>query len=518
MRRQHQAVIGAAVVLAFTAAVASAGTRRSEQSRPEEPGDSLVTLRTDSPVVAIRLMFRAGSIHDPAGKEGLTALTGLMMAQAGTAKRSYAELIDALYPMAAGIGVTTDREVTVISGTVHREKLGEYMTLLEEALLQPGFQQADFERNREQLLAYLTSTLRAASDELLGLEMIQQKIFEGHPYEHSPAGTVSGLGSITLDDVKAAYRERFLTAQPIVGVAGGYSDDLVPRLRKLMTRFGGGPPRVAPLPAPPSIAGRRITLIDKQADSVGLHFGYPLSITRADADFYPLLVANSFLGEHRTFHGRLMQQLRGLRGLNYGDYSYIEFWDDPPGTSNPAPNVPRRQQYFSVWVRPVVPTHAPFALRNAIWEVDRLIEQGMTSSDFTLTRDFLVSYSKLWARSLTDRLGFHMDSRFYGMPYFIDEIERRLGTLTLEEVNAAIRKYLQTRNLQIVAVTGGAAELKKTLETDAPTPITYGNPVPPEVTKADQTIQALPVKPAAVTILPVGRAFEGRATTSSKKP
>jgi zinc protease len=205
-------------------------------------------------------------------------------------------------------------------------------------------------------------------------------------------------------------------------------------------------------------------------------------------------------------------------GLRIVAIPYIEFWDNPPGTSNPAPNVPRRQQYFSVWVRPVVPKHAPFALRNAIWEVDRLIERGMTPSEFTLTRDFLVSYSKLWARSLSDRLGFHMDSRFYGMPYFIDEIERRLGTLTLEEVNVAIRKYLQTRNLQVVAVTGSAATLKKTLEADAPSPIAYENPVPAEVTKADLTIQAIPIDPAAVTIVPVGNVFEGKAPASSKKP
>jgi len=42
-----------------------------------------------------------------------------------------------------------------------------------------------------------------------------------------------------------------------------------------------------------------------------VHFGFPLTIDRSHDDFYPLMVANSFLGEHRTLHGRLMQQLRG---------------------------------------------------------------------------------------------------------------------------------------------------------------------------------------------------------------
>ena len=82
------------------------------------------------------------------------------------------------------------------------------------------------------------------------------------------------------------------------------------------------------------------------------------------------------IGEHRTFHGRLMQQLRGLRGLNYGDYSYIEFWQSPPQTSQPTPNSVRRQQYFSVWIRPVTPQTARFALRAALSEVERLRQNG----------------------------------------------------------------------------------------------------------------------------------------------
>jgi zinc protease len=73
---------------------------------------------------------------------------------------------------------------------------------------------------------------------------------------------------------------------------------------------------------------------------------------RADEDFYPLMVANSYFGEHRTFNGVLMNELRGLRGLNYGTYSYIENFIQDGGSTLMLPNVPRRQQYFSVWIRP----------------------------------------------------------------------------------------------------------------------------------------------------------------------
>jgi zinc protease len=467
----------------------------------------VVALSSDSPLVSVRLQLAAGSINDPAGKEGLAALTALMIGQAGTQNRSYSDLLEALYPMAAAIGTRTDREVTLIAGTVHRDKLAEYTALLEEALLKPGFAQSDFERNKEQLTAFLTNTLRS-NDEQLGLEMTQQAIFEGHPYGHAPAGTVAGLKSITLDDVKRFYKENYTQANLMLGLAGGYPQDYVARLQKSLAALPAGQKGRKDLPQPPRIQGRNFTLIEKETGSVGIHLGFPLSLTRADADYYPLMVANSFLGEHRTSHGRLMQQLREDRGLNYGDYSYIEYYLNPPATNNPTPNVPRRQQYFSVWIRPVVPTDAQFALRAALSEVQRLREKGLTEAEFNLTRDFLLNYSKLWAQSQDDRLGFQMDSKFYGTPYYIDEIDARLRKMTVAEVNAAIKKYINVDNYDAVFVTNNARQLKDTLQKDAPSPKTYNAQPPAGVLEADKTIQALKVQPTKIDVVPVAQVFE----------
>ena len=64
----------------------------------------LVTLPNPaSPLVSIRLQFDAGSIHDPKGKEGLAALTPMMVSQASTQKRSYTDLLEPLSPLAASI-------------------------------------------------------------------------------------------------------------------------------------------------------------------------------------------------------------------------------------------------------------------------------------------------------------------------------------------------------------------------------------------------------------------------------
>lgn len=476
---------------------------------PAATAPEVVELHSDaSPLVSIRLQFDAGSIYDPPGKEGLAALTGLMVAQSGTQKRSYSDLLEALFPMAASIGLNTDREVALINGTVHRDRLDAYTELLEEALLRPAFAESDFQRNKEQLLAFLTNTLRSGSDELLGLEALQDEIFAGHPYGHPAAGTVESLQRLTLDDVKAFYKQRYTQGGLMLGVAGGYPKGYVDRLKKDLSALPAGQKGRMDLPAPPKLSGRNFTLIDKETASVAINFGLPLPINRSNPDYFPLMVANSYLGEHRTFYGKLMNELRGNRGLNYGDYSYIEYWLNPPFTDYPAPNVPRRQQYFSVWIRPVVPVDAQFALRAGLNEVQKLHDQGMTKADFEATRNLLINYSKLWAQSLDLRLGVLMDSKFYGMPPYIEEIENRLKSMTVEQVNAAARKYLDPSSLAVVMITSNAEQLKDTLQKDGPSPKTYNTQAAAAVLEADKTIQSLKVQPAKIEVVPVAQVFQ----------
>ncbi len=173
MKRTNRCVSALSIALGALGLAAGAAIPALAQTTAQKPSFEVVTLPSStSPLVSVRLMFDVGSIHDPEGKEGLAALTALMIGQGGTRKRSYSDMLDTFYPMAATILPDIDREVTVFYGTVHRDELDGYTALLEEALLQPAFAESDFTRNKEELVAYLTNTLRSGSDELLGLEAI----------------------------------------------------------------------------------------------------------------------------------------------------------------------------------------------------------------------------------------------------------------------------------------------------------------------------------------------------------
>jgi zinc protease len=473
---------------------------------------ALRLLASDTPIVAFRILFRTGSQDDPPGQEGITALAAQTVAEGGTGELPYDEVVKRLYPMAARLGVQVDTEMTVFTGEVHRDHLEAFYRLFSGLLLSPRFDAADFERNRDLQLNELRNTLRGNDDESLGKAVLNGALFAGHPYGHETAGTVQALEKLSLADVKSWYRSRFHRGRLTIGLAGGYPDGFPDRVMKDLAALPEGDSAPPVLPAVRPAEGITVTIAEKPCIATAISIGLPLRINRSDPDFYALLLATSYLGEHRTFNGVLMNQMRGVRGLNYGDYAYTEKFREDGGTVFPASNIAQRQQFWSIWIRPLAHDNAHFALRQAVRELDRLAQHGLTPEQFETTRAFLLSYSRLWTQSISRRLGFLLDGDFYGVAPLGDELARRLPALTLDEVNRVIRTHLQARNLDVAIVTPAGKKLLEALLADLPSPIHYqaAEGTPETVLAEDREIERFPLKvnPTASRVVAAADLFE----------
>ncbi|MBI2823511.1 MAG: insulinase family protein [Planctomycetia bacterium] len=489
------AASGASPAPALSPKGAAAALADAKASQPTtKAGDPASGTKDKSPLVSLRIAFRAGSQNDPPGKEGLAVLTARMLAEGGSRELAYAELLERLYPLGAQMGGHCDKEMTVFTGEVHRDKLDEFYRLLLDTLVHPRFDPSDFARLKQEQINYLATRLRGNDDENLGKWTLQLMLYPPtHPYGHVDQGTLAGLESITLDDVKEFYRAHF--GQANVAAAGGIDDAFRQRLTQdlhagLPTGKAGAPE----LPPPARLDNLELSIVEKPTIATAISIGFPIDVTRADNDFYALAVANSAFGEHRTFNGRLMKNMRGKRGLNYGDYAYVENFIQDGGSTFPIPGVPRRQQFFSIWIRPVPHDKAAFALRQAVRELDRLVKDGLTEAEFEATRNFLFHYSKLWVQTQSRRLGYDMDGAFFDRSSLVAELARRLPTMTREQVNAAIRKHLQAKDLAVAIVTDDGARLRDQLLSGKPTPLVYDTQgTPADILAEDKEIESWPL-------------------------
>jgi zinc protease len=464
------------------------------------------------PTISFSLQFSVGSQDDPPGKEGLAFLTGEMLADAATEARSLDEILAALYPLAAGYDIRVDLERSTLTGRVHRDNLDAYLELFTDAFLKPAFEDTDFERLRSDAVNAIENTLRYSSDEELGKATLHECVFRGTRYAHLCEGTVAGLRSITLDDVRAFYRRHYTRANALLGVGGGFDDALVQRLRAAVAQLPAGERTAPPAIRPAPIEGRCVVFVDKPNADASISLGFPLDVRRGERDFYALWIANSWLGEHRNQSSHLFNVIRELRGLNYGDYSYIEEFPDGGERNMPPANVPRRLQLFEIWIRTLPNEQAPFALRAALREFQLLVDRGMTAEAFELTRGFLKKYSLHFAETTDAKLGYAMDDRFYGLEEegHLARFRRMMDELTLEDVNAAMKRHWQYEHLTIAIVTGATAALRARLASGEPTPIAYATPKPAPILEEDRIIEAWPLRLAEkrMTTIPVAEAFE----------
>ncbi len=484
--------------------------------------------------IVIKLMFRNGSICDPKGKEGLTELTTSLITEGGTKDLTNSQITDKIYPWSAFYSSSTDKEVSVFTFEVPKNFLEQFYPIIKGLMLTPSFSQDDFDRVKSNQQNYVDQVIRASSDEEYSKKALEEFLFRGTNYQHLTSGTTQGLKSITLEDAKSHYKNFFTRSNITIGIAGNYSPEFLTRIKSDMNALSPVAP-VVPAPGKAKMPdGMNVEIVSKDnALGSAIFAGFPIDITRAKDDFAALMVANSWLGEHRKSYSRLYQKIRESRSMNYGDYTYIEWYQNGGSNMLPAPGVPRSSNYFSIWIRPVQTAkglkgqypelsdinigHAHFALRMVLKEMDALIQKGMTQENFELTKDFLRSYMKLYVQSPERQLGFLMDANFYGRKDYIMEMDNLLSKLTLADVNTAIKKYWQTKNMDVLVITdkSEAEPLAKSLRENAPSPMSYSNNLKSALSKdileEDKTVEKYPMPVKSVNIVSSDDTFRSTA-------
>ena len=88
-----------------------------------------------------------------------------------------------------------------------------------------------------------------------------------------------------------------------------------------------------------------------------------------------------------------------------------------------------------------------------------------------------------------------MDSEFYGIGDFVNKVEDEVSKLTVDDVNAAIKKYLQYKNIKVAIVINNAKSLKEDLITNKVSPIHYPKKeIPEDILAEDKIIERHPLK------------------------
>ena len=482
-----------------------------KESQPKKAQFTVLDKTNDSPLIDVNFLFYTGAAADPAGKKGVAALLARMLTQGGSQSRSYQEIQQGLYPLAGQFSSQLDKEMMSFTGRVHKDNAESWYQLISDQLLNPGWREDDFKRLKKELIDSIKSGLKASNDEELGKEVLYSKLYQGHAYEHYNSGDLSDLDTITLDDVKAFYQDQLTQAKLHVGITGALSNDLKKKMFADLARLPAGKEKRLSIAKAPVLKGHHATVVEKNAQSTAVSFGFPIDTIRNSKDWAALWLVRSYFGEHRSSNSYLYQQIRQERGMNYGDYAYIEYFPRGMYQTKPDANLGRSSQIFQVWLRPLRSNNdAHFATRAALYELDKLIENGMSDKDFQATRNYLTNYAPQLVASQDQQLGYALDSEFYQTDEFVKYVRTQFAKLTLADVNRVIKANLQTDNIHYVFISADGEDMKQRLLSEQVSSLQYNSDKPAALLATDKVIESYKLKLPSnnVNVLAVDAVFE----------
>jgi zinc protease len=395
----------------------------------------LVVPNTETPTVTVRAVFGMGQRDEPAGKAGLANLTASMMSEA-TRRHSAAEFSESLERIGASLGVSTGDYETSVTLNVLSKHFAAGLDLMLERILEPAFEQEDFDRVSSRLMESLMQARKsgpALAARAIGAVLAGPE----HPLSYPGAGLPSTVANITLADVKAFYAANI--PSHLQGVLVSSS---VPRDELLKTLRGLGQLTVTevhrePIDSLPRIEGRTIYLVDKEgAAQSSLRVAHPSLKYDALGDFYLAGLANFNLGG--TFDSRINLNLREDKGYTYGIGS--GFSGGPElGSFRVSAEINKES--------------TAAAITELLGELERYAADGMTEDEYRYLQNAVGQADALRYETPGAKLGLLSQILRYDLPLdYRRQQQALLRDSTRETLNGLASRLLDPDNLAIVVV------------------------------------------------------------------
>ncbi len=429
------------------------------QERSLSNGARLLVVQNDEvPYVTINLVLRGGSSADPAGQEGIAAMTAQLLTQ-GTASRTGEQIADATDFLGSSLGAGASADWTTISMGSTLPALDPTLELMADVVMNPAFPQDKFDLFRTQTLSGLR--IQASQAASIAARRYSQILYGSqHPYgRQQTASSVEALDRTAILDFHRTY---FSPSTALFVVAGDISiDDAAARLE---SAFEGWDPTPVPdftYPDTPDRVQPEIFLVHQPGTvQAEVRAGHLLMLGN-HPDWTPLTVANTVLGGS---NGRLFNVLREERGYTYGANSSV-------GRS-------RDRGVFT----------ASMAVRNevvgeAVNELLSLIGQIRTEpipeDELRRTTDFLIGSFPLAIETPQQVASQVSNNRLLGLPADAIETYRgRVAALTPASVQRVVREQINPAKLVLVVV-GDATLIRDQLQGMGPVNVidVDGNPI-----------------------------------------
>ena len=401
--------------------------------------DVIVVEHHEQPVVSIYCVVRTGVAADPIGKEALSSFVSDQLNK-GTRTRSSLELAEWIESVGGSTGGSSTTDYSALSVSVLTEHLGVAYQYLQDILLNPVFPEEELELLKKQMKTALEFEM--SSPAAMARRHLVELVYQDHPY--GKLATPESVESITQTDLVDFYKKNYVANNCLMIVVG---DVKWKNVKKAMKNYFGGWERGTPVAVAYEGATdpekTRIYLYHKPgAVQTEIRVGH-LAPKAESPDWAPIVVANQILGAGAA--SRLFLNIRDEKGWTYSVSTSFSR---------------ERDRGIFVASTPVRTEVTDSVLVELISEVGRIREEPVTAEELKNAKSYLIGRFPITIET-PDQIATQVaEYKLLGLgKKQLETYRERIDRVTVEDVQRAMREYIQPERSYIVLV-GDATEIR----------------------------------------------------------
>ena len=367
----------------------------------------------------------------------------------GTQKRTQQQIADQLDGLGAQISFQLADQSLEFPGAAFKEDLPVVLGLLAEQLREPTFDQAEFEKARQQFLSGLRQERASPAD--AAYRLVRNSMLPAdHPFTRTDWDTLERrVREMGVADLRTFHERYYRPDNLTLAVVGDLNPNQVREMVEVAFsgwKVQGPKPTVRTVQAPQP-AARTLIYGTSERSEVQVDIGIPTPLVHSHPDYHAARLLSQILGGAPLWSSRLGAEVRDKKGFAYGVWSYLV------GETYPG---------YIEFTFGTAPQNADKAIDAATAVLERFVREGPTNEEVERAKNFLIGNFAVYNQTNQHIAESLAVAEFLqgGMEY----LERRSSMLrgvTRGQIQEAARKYLRIQDAT-VAIAGTYSGTRQT--------------------------------------------------------
>jgi len=406
----------------------------------------IATRNNETPTVSLLLSIEGGTLLDPIKKAGLASLTASLMNE-GTTNYIKEELSNELAKLGSDISISASGRNTTVRVSSLVKNLDATLLLMVDMMLNPAFEQGDFDRVKNQLIQALEQGSKDART-LASRALKQVTYGENNRVGLANSGTIKTVSAIELSDIQDFYKQYFSPKHASLVVVGDISkSELLPKLNYFKS-WQGSDYTIPVYNQFPEVTVNKVYFVDlPDASQSVIKYSRRAMTYDATGEYFKATLMNYPLGS--AFNSRINLNLREDKGYTYGASSHF--------------SAGKTLGRFSAGAS-VKKEHTFDAMMEIEKELVNYQENGLTRDEVDFMRQAISQNEALSYETPAQKSGFLRQLLQFDLAENYGEMQSEIiKNITIEQLNAIATKEL-SKSMQWIVVGDGLVvrpQLKK---------------------------------------------------------